>query len=156
MEDPAEKFGVTLTQIHLVSSRLISRLLREAGIKEISPEQARILDVLWRAGVSGIPQIPIGILVRVTQLSKPTMTLMLNRLEKNGYVTRFPSKTDKRVVLVKRTGKDKSLEKIYADIADLMSETAYQGFTPDEIKQFRNSMRRILNNLTQYYAKHAP
>jgi len=156
LEDSAEKFGVTLARIHLVSTRLISRLLREAGIKEISPEQARILNVLWRVDISGTPPIPIGILVRETQLSKPTMTIMLNRLEKNGYITRFPSETDHRVVLVKRTGKDKFLEKVYADIADLMTETAYQGFTPDEIRQFRDSLRRVLNNLTQYSAKRAP
>jgi len=156
LEDSAEKFGVTLARSHLISTRVISRLLREAGIKEISPEQARILNVLWRVDISGTPPIPIGILVRETQLSKPTMTIMLNRLEKSGYITRFPSETDRRVVLIKRTGKDKFLEKVYADIADLMSETAYRGFTPDEIRRFRDCLRRILNNLMQCYDKHTP
>ena len=153
MKDSSEKFGVTLARIHLIANRIISRLLREAGIEEISPEQARILNILWRVDVSGAPSIPIGILVRETQLSKPTMTIMLNRLEKGGYITRFPSETDRRVVLIKRTGKDKILEIVYTNIADTMSEIAYQGFTPKEVGQFRNCLKRILSNLMEYYAK---
>ena len=153
LEDSAEKFGVTLARIHLISARIISRLLREAGIEEISPEQARILNILWRVDKSGTPPISIGILVRETQLSKPTMTIMLNRLEKSGYITRFPSETDRRVVLIKRTGKDKFLEEVYANIADVMSEIAYDGFTPNEVERFRNCLKRILNNLMGYYAK---
>jgi DNA-binding MarR family transcriptional regulator len=153
LKDSSEKFGVTLARIHLISTRIISRLLREAGIKEISPEQARILNVLWRVDMSGTPPISIGILVRETQLSKPTMTIMLNRLEKRGYITRFPSETDLRVVLIKRTGKDKFLEEVYANIADVMSEIAYEGFTPKEVERFRNCLKRMLNNLMGYYAK---
>jgi len=103
--------------------------------------------------MSGTPPISIGILVRETQLSKPTMTIMLNRLEKRGYITRFPSETDLRVVLIKRTGKDKFLEEVYANIADVMSEIAYEGFTPKEVERFRNCLKRMLNNLMGYYAK---
>jgi len=103
--------------------------------------------------MSGIPQVPIGILVRETQLSKPTMTIMLNRLEKSGYVTRVPSETDHRVVLIKRTGKDKFLEEVYANIADTMSAIATKGLTPEEVKQFRDCLKRILKNLMEYYAK---
>jgi len=153
LKDSSEKFGVTLARIHLIANRIISRLLREAGIKEIRPEQARILNILWRVDMSGAPPISIGTLVRETQLSKPTMTIMLNRLEKSGYVTRFPSETDRRVVLVKRTGKDKFLEEVYTNVADMMSEIAYQGFTATEVERFRDCLRRILNNLTEYYAK---
>ncbi len=145
--------GVTLARVHLLAVRIIGRLLREAGIKEISPEQARILNILWRVDKTGAPPISIGILARETQLSKPTMTIMLNRLEKNGYIKRFPSETDRRVVFIKRTGKDKHLEEVYTNIAVMMSEIFYKGFTSEEVKQFENRMERILNNLIENYLK---
>jgi DNA-binding MarR family transcriptional regulator len=136
--------------------RTIGRLLRESGIREISPEQARILNILWRVKVTRVPPISIGILARETQLSKPTLTIMLNRLEKNGYVKRFPSKTDHRVVFIESTGKDKRLEKLYANIADKMSEIFYKGFTQKEVEQFENCLERILNNLVENsHGKHS-
>ena len=141
--------GVTLARVHLLSVRTIGRLLRESGIREISPEQARILNILWRVKVTRVPPISIGILARETQLSKPTLTIMLNRLEKNGYVKRFPSETDHRVVFIQSTGKDKHLEKLYAYIADKMSKIFYKGFSPKEIDQFENCLARILNNLIE-------
>lgn len=103
-----------------------------------------------------VPPISIGILARETQLSKPTLTIMLNRLEKNGYVKRFPSKTDHRVVFIESTGKDKRLEKLYANIADKMSEIFYKGFTQREVEQFENCLERILNNLVENsHGKHS-
>ena len=141
--------GVTLARVHLLATRIIGRLLREVGIKGISPEQARILNILWRVNATGVPPISIGILARETQLSKSTLTIMLNRLEKNGYIKRCPSEADGRVVFVKRTGKDKHLEKVYVNIADMMSEIFYKGFSRQEVEQFENSMERILDNLIE-------
>ena len=140
---------VTIARVNLLSTRINGRLLREAGIKEIGPEQARILNILWKVDVTGVGPIPIGILARETQLSKPTLTIMLNRLEKKGYITRSPSEADRRVVLIKRTGKDKHLEQVYADISDKMGEILYNGFASREIDQFENYLERILNNLIQ-------
>jgi DNA-binding MarR family transcriptional regulator len=140
---------VTIARVNLLSTRINGRLLREAGIKEIGPEQARILNILWKVDVTGVGPIPIGILAKETQLSKPTLTIMLNRLEKKGYITRFPSEIDRRVVLIKRTGKDRNLEQAYTDVSDKMGEILYKGFVPEEIDQFENYLERILNNLIQ-------
>jgi DNA-binding MarR family transcriptional regulator len=150
LRNPLKKLPrVTIARVNLLSTRINGRLLREAGIKEISPEQARILNILWKVDVTGVGPIPTGILARETQLSKPTLSIMLNRLEKKGYITRSPSETDQRVSLVKRTGKDKHLEQAYADISDRMSKILYDGFTSGEINQFETYSERILNNLIQ-------
>lgn len=76
---------------------------------------------------------------------------MLNRLEKNGYITRVPSETDRRVVFIKRTGKDKHLEQVYNKIGKMMSEISYKGFTTKEVEEFENSLERMLNNLLENY-----
>lgn len=148
---PKKLSGVTAARVNLIATRIIGKLLREAGIKEISPEQARILNILWRVDVTEAGPISIGILARETQLSKPTLSIMLNRLEKKGYIIRLPSETDRRVVIIKRTGKDKHLEKVYTSIADMMSKISYKGFTSKEIEQYENYLERILKNLVENY-----
>jgi len=154
LKDPSKKLPrVTIARVNLLSARINGKLLREAGIKEISLEQAGILNILWKVDVTGIGPIPIWVLARETQLSKPTLSIILNRLEKKGYITRSPCESDRRVVYVERTGKDKHLEQIYTDVSDKMGQILYNGFTPKEIDRFESYLERILNNLIQNRAE---
>lgn len=134
--------GFLIAKIHQVAGRIFTKTLKAAGIKAINPAQGRILFVLWRTD-----EIPISELARRTLLSQSTLTSMLDRLEKAGYVRRVPSQKDRRSILIKRTEKDKQLEEKYIRVSDAMTELFYQGFTPSEIDAFEHHLRRILTNL---------
>lgn len=134
--------GFLIAKIHQVSGRIFASILKKSGIDEINPAQGRILFVLWSKD-----EIPISELARRTLLSKSTLTSMLDRLEETGYVARVPSKIDRRVILIKRTEKDKSLEHKYVQVSNEMTNLFYKGFTPKEINDFENSLKRILANL---------
>lgn len=136
--------GFLIAKIHQVSGRIFANILKKSGIDEINPAQGRILFVLWKKDA-----IPISELARRTLLSKSTLTSMLDRLEKTGYIIRIPSKEDRRIILIKRTEKDKSLESKYARVSNEMTKLFYDGFTPKEIDDFENYLRRILANLTK-------
>lgn len=136
--------GFLIAKIHQVSGRIFANILKKSGIDEINPAQGRILFVLWKKDA-----IPISELARRTLLSKSTLTSMLDRLEKTGYIIRIPSKEDRRIILIKRTEKDKSLESKYARVSNEMTKMFYDGFTPKEIDDFENYLRRILANLTK-------
>lgn len=136
--------GFLIAKIHQVAGRIFAKTLKAAGIKAINPAQGRILFVLWRTD-----EIPISELARRTLLSQSTLTSMLDRLEKAGYVRRVPSQKDRRSILIKRTEKDKQLEEKYIRVSDAMTELFYQGFTPSEIDAFEHHLRRILTNLTK-------
>jgi DNA-binding MarR family transcriptional regulator len=102
------------------------------------------LFVLWSKD-----EIPISELSKKTMLSKSTLTSMLDRLEKAGYIIRVQSKEDRRVILIKRTEKDKSLETIYTQVSDEMANLFYDGFAPTEIDEFEKYLKRILDNLAK-------
>lgn len=137
--------GFLIAKIHQISGRIFSKILKKAGIDEINPAQGRILFVLWKKD-----EIPISELARKTQLSKSTLTSMLDRLEKTGYIVRVPSKADRRVILIKRTEKDKLLESKYIQVSDEMTNLFYDGFTSKKIDDFEDSLKRILANLTKH------
>ncbi len=134
-----------MAKIHQASGRIFSRILRKYGIDEINPAQGRILFVLWSKD-----EIPISELARRTMLSKSTLTSMLDRLEKAGYLTRIRSREDRRIILIKRTEKDKNLETIYAQVSDEMANLFYDGFASAEIDNFENYLKRILANLAKH------
>ena len=136
--------GFLIAKIHQVSGRIFAKILKEAGISEINPAQGRILFALWKKDA-----IPITELAKKTLLSKSTLTSMLDRLEKAGFIIRVPSKKDRRIILIERTEKDKHLEKVYVQVSDEMTSLFYNGFTSGEIDTFEENLKRILANLTK-------
>jgi DNA-binding MarR family transcriptional regulator len=98
--------------------------------------------------------IAINELAKKTQLGKSTLTSMLDRLEKMGYIKRQRSRKDRRKILIRRTEKDKALEGKYVEVSQQMTELYYKGFSKSEIERFENYLSRILNNLTDFEAKY--
>ena len=135
------KGGFLIAKIHQLGGRIFARILREHGI-EINPSQGRIMFVLWR-----YDDIPIGELARRTSLEKSTLTSMLDRLEKRGYIKRVQSSKDRRKIIIQRTQKDRDLEGLYVQVSQKMTELFYKDFSLEEIKRFEGYLERILHNL---------
>lgn len=74
---------------------LAGRLLREAGLH---PGQELVLTTLWAQG----PQRMVD-LVAAIESDAPSMTRSVARLERAGLVSRRPSQTDGRVIIVEAT-----------------------------------------------------
>jgi DNA-binding MarR family transcriptional regulator len=136
--------GFLIAKIHQVSGRIFAKILKEYDIDQINPAQGRILFVLWKKD-----EIPISELAEKTQLSKSTLTSMLDRLEAAGHIIRIRSKQDRRTILIKLTEKDKSLQNLYKQVSDEMTNLFYKEFSPNEIDEFENYLKRILVNLTE-------
>ena len=102
--------GFLMAKIRQVAGRIFERMLNKYGI-EINSAQGRIMFALWQQD-----NISINELAQKTQLKKSTLTSMLDRLERMGYIKRERSEKDRRIILIQRTNKDKNLEKKYVDL----------------------------------------
>lgn len=134
--------GFLIAKIHQLAGRIFNRLLKDYGITELNTAQGRIMFVLWRSD-----GIPISDLAEKTGLGKSTLTSMLDRLEKTGFLRRSPSPDDRRSVLVFRTEKDRSLEEEYVRVSRHMTRLFYDGFSEADIDRFETDLERILRNL---------
>ncbi len=103
--------------------------------------------MLWKKD-----ELPISELAEKTQLSKSTLTSMLDRLEEAGHIKRIRHKRDRRTILIKLTEKDKNLQKPYNMVSDEMTKIFYRAFSHEEIDKFEGYLKRILTNLTQHHA----
>ncbi|UCE39103.1 MAG: hypothetical protein JSW00_07775, partial [Thermoplasmata archaeon] len=77
---------------------------------------------------------------------------MLDRLERMGYVRRQRSKKDRRKILIKRTEKDRKMEKKYVEVSEEMTRLFYKGFSKSQIVRFEKDLELILNNLIEFEA----
>jgi DNA-binding MarR family transcriptional regulator len=139
--------GFLVARIHQLGGRIFARMLKERGVDEINPAQGRIMFVLWRRD-----GLTISDLARRTQLGKSTLTSMLDRLEDGGWLRREPSARDRREIIIRRTEKDKALEKLYVEVSEAMAGVWYAGFEGTEIDRFEADLERILDNLTCFEA----
>ena len=133
--------GTLISQIHQICQRVWNNLLQVHGLEDLAGARGRVLFALWTEN-----DIPIKKLVEVTSLDKSTLTGIIDRLERDGYVKRNPSTSDRRTTIISRTGKDEIYKEMMPQISNEINDIFYDGFTPDEIISFEEQLKRILTN----------
>ena len=133
--------GFLIAKIHQITNRIFNKMLKDYGLNELNSGQGRILFTLWQRD-----NIPIRELSTKTQLTKSTLTTMLDRLENKGFLSRGKGK-DRRENIVKLSDKSKKLKEDYEKISEEMTEVFYGNLTEGERDIFEDYLRRILNNL---------
>ena len=109
------------------ANRFIKAALVEAGIDDIEPCHGDVLGALFVCDGRRI-----GELARETHRTKPTLTVLVDKLEARGYVRRVPSKTDARAIEVRLTPKCRRLAPIFKDVSARMVAEITRNLTADE------------------------
>ena len=141
MKNRRTEGGTLISQIHQVSQRVWYDVLSRNGLEDLAGARGRVIFALWNED-----NIPIKKLVEKTSLDKATLTGIIDRLERDGYVKRIPSPDDKRATLISRTGKDEVFKSKIPEVSKQQNKLFYKGFSTSEIKDFENYLIRILQN----------
>ena len=136
--------GFLITKIKQLHSRALAQCINEQGIAAFSGEQGKILFVLWQKD-----KITQKELACETGLAKNTITVMLEKMEKNDLIRRITDENDKRKSLVILTEHAKSLKKSFDEISDEMLKKVYKGFSEEEIDKYEEYLHRIIRNLEE-------
>jgi DNA-binding MarR family transcriptional regulator len=133
-----------ITKVKQIQDRVFEQLLDRQGIDQLNSAQGRILNILWNED-----GIPISDLAKKTGLANTSLTGMLERLDKSGYLERIPDPADRRRTVIRLTDKALSMKEQYQRVSDQLSAFFYKGFSYKEIVQFEKNLERILENLTE-------
>jgi DNA-binding MarR family transcriptional regulator len=85
-------------KIHSAALHLLRRLRIEDEAAGVSPPRLSALSVVVRDG-----PVTVGDLAEIEGVRAPTMTRLVDGLERDGLVRRFPHPDDRRAVLVRVT-----------------------------------------------------
>ena len=133
-------FAILNGKVSTAINRKLSRNFRQNGI-EITPEQWTILLSLWEK--DGITQLD---LCNATFKDKPSMTRLIDNMEKQHLVVRISDKKDKRTNLVYLTKTGRELESQSFKIAISTLHEALQGISVEELKIGQEVLRKIFTN----------
>lgn len=140
--------GFLVTKIKQLGDRIFERILAEKNIDAFNGAQGRILYVLWQED-----GVPIKIISEKSGLVITSLTTMLERMEKNGLISRKTDEADKRKTLLFLTDKAKELKEAYDSVSNEMGNIYYRDFTDKEILQFEEYLNRIRVNLEEWSDK---
>lgn len=140
--------GFLITKIKQLGDRIFEKVLSERNIDAFNGAQGRILYVLWQED-----GVPIKTVSDQCGLAITSLTTMLERMEKQGLITRIQDPSDKRKTLLFLTDKARSLKNDYDEVSNQMGDIYYRGFSVKEIRQFEGYLDRVRNNLEEWMEK---
>lgn len=127
----------------------ISRLLRARMGREekdvMVQSTARL--VMSHLAVSG-PMTQLD-LVRLTRLKPPSVSVLLRRMEDEGYIARKPDKSDRRVMRVQLTEKGRAFDREHLLRLSTNDHLAMKGFSPEEEATLEALLTRVRDNLKE-------
>ena len=141
MENGKTEGGMLISQIHQISQRIWNSILKNYNLQDLSGARGRIIFALWNTD-----NIPIKELVKKTSLDKATLTGIIDRLERDGFIIRSHNPQDKREIIISRTGKDEIFKTKIPAASDEQNALCYKDFSQEEIFTFEKMLKKILKN----------
>lgn len=135
-------FAIMNGKVSAAINRRLSRNFRQAGI-DITPEQWTVLLYLWEK--DGVTQQE---LCNATYKDKPSMTRLIDNMERQHLVVRISDKKDRRTNLIHLTKTGKEMQHAARHISQSTLEEALKGLTVEQLNTSQEVLRTIFNNLS--------
>ena len=137
--------GFLMSRIKQIHGRILNNLISNREITAFNAEQGRILHVLWENDNISIKELSAR-----TGLAINTLTTMLERIQGKNLIEKRTDEKDKRKTIIILTDYAKSLKKEYDVISEEIISVFYKNFSHNEIMEFEEYLKRILDNLENY------
>lgn len=136
--------------IHFISKtrkkmvRFIERQLEGSELSDLIPTHGNVLTALYES--SGA--LTMKEIARIISKDKSTVTPLINKLEKLGYVAKKKSLDDARVTYIKLTPKGLAARVPYEKISAQVKATAYKGFSEEEKQDLLRLLKKLSTNFS--------
>ena len=131
-----------VSRIREKANRFILAELEEQGIKGIVPSHGDIFYVLFRCERCAMKDLAEKI-----HRTKPTVTVLVDKLVNMGYVVKEKCPEDGRVTYIKLTPEGERLKPLLQEISAKMNERVYQGLNPDNAEKLEQLLHHVNINL---------
>ncbi|MFD1177476.1 MarR family winged helix-turn-helix transcriptional regulator [Paenibacillus puldeungensis] len=128
-----------ISKIRDAVNKMIVTELEKNGVADIAPSHGDILSLLYHSY-----GMPISVLAEKINRSQPTVTVLVNKLVRLGYVERKKDDKDKRVTLIRLTEKGESIGPLFHQVSNRLNEIIYEGLDLEEQEKLENMLKRIL------------
>lgn len=136
--------GLRFSMLHRAFKKRMDLMLAE---QELTGVQFGVLAALTRMEKSGRQEISQRDLELVTHLGHPTLTEIVTRLEKKGYLRCEQSRKDRRVKSIRATERAFGLESLVAQVESDSLQWLCRGLSGEELQALDRITGRMLENV---------
>lgn len=130
----------TIGRIHYKVNRFLVNELKKLDIGDVSPSHGEIIGALIVRGALQMKEI-----ADIIDKDKSTITALINKLIRLGYVEKRKDESDNRVSMVSLTEKGRALTAPFLAISEKLTTKAYGNISDQE----REILVILLNKLNQ-------
>lgn len=130
-----------LSQIHTITADFLTEKLKESGFPDFASSHGNILFQL-----SVNEEMTMGELAEKINRDKSTTTVLVRKLEAEGFISGKPDPADKRSRVIYLTEKGKKFNNTACQLSKELLSTFYNGFTDEEKENFFQSLLKIKKN----------
>ena len=127
-----------ISKIREKANKFILADLAQHGITKLAPSHGDILACLYQRE---------RVISDSIHRTKPTVTVLVNKLAELGLVKKFQAAEDSRVIYVELTEQGKALQKLFEKISADLVQKVFQNMEQEEMKKLEISLQKILDNL---------
>ena len=131
-----------ISRIHEGGNRIILEMLNENSMSGLVPSHGDILVILYKYGKMSMKDIAKRI-----NRTKATVTVLVNKLEKHGYVKREKSSEDSRLTYICLTSKGEDFKEIFLNISTELNNRLYQNFSEEETEILDKPLQKMVQNI---------
>ncbi|MFC9711598.1 MarR family winged helix-turn-helix transcriptional regulator [Paenibacillus sp. NPDC056933] len=124
-----------------INKRIVQQL-EQQDVTGIVPSHGDILMFLYREDA-----LSIKLLAERVHRTQPTVTVLVNKLEKLGYVERSKSAEDSRVTMIRLTEQGRQLEPVFQQVSQQINGMVYGHLTDDQADQLESLLTSIVSKL---------
>ena len=124
------------------SHRLIVRELEARGIEGIVPSHGGILGNLFTG-----EKYTMKDLAEKIHRTKPTVTVLIDKLVSLGYVIKEKSREDSRVTFIRLTEKGLKLKPVFMEVSEIVNAIVYKDLSEEEANSVEATLEKIRQNL---------
>lgn len=133
-----------LSHIHSITADFLIEKLKERGYPDFASSHGNILFQL-----SVNEKMTMGELASKINRDKSTTTVLVRKLETEGFISGESDPADKRSRIIYLTEKGKQFNTTAKELSQELLDTFYKGFSEKEKEDFLNTLLRIKNNFLE-------
>ena len=128
-----------ISKIHEKGNRFIIEELKNNGVEGLVPSHGDILVCLYKNGKMTMKDIANSI-----HRTKPTVTVLVDKLEKLGYLKREASDEDSRSTNIVLTQKGEDFKAKFEKISEELNKMLYKNLSSEESELIEYLLKKIL------------
>ena len=129
-------------RIREAANALIVRELERHGVSGIVPSHGTLLCLLYAE-----KDVSMCALAERLHRTRPTVTVLVDKLVALGYVTREQDPSDRRVTWVRLTDAGRALRPVFEAVSATLDSAVRRGLSDAEAATLEELLRRVQENL---------